>query len=135
MIGQHFQHGVQLASGVLVRRPQQLRQGTARGGRTQCRQCLGHLEVRQVFKVSRIGNIAGCFCTDGHVQRGSKIRLIRDGRVVSEDIAIESLKRLKDDVREVKAGFECGVKLAGYDDIKTGDVLEAYIRETFQRTL
>ncbi len=83
----------------------------------------------------RIGNVAGCFVTDGHIQRGSKIRLIRDGVVITEDLSLESLKRLKDDVKEVKAGFECGIKLAGYDDIKVGDVLEAYVRETFQRTL
>ena len=95
----------------------------------------GHVEVRQVFKVSKLGNIAGCFVTDGHIQRGSRIRLSRGGIVVSEDIAIESLKRLKDDVREVKAGLECGIKLAGYDDIKVGDIMEAYVRETFQRTL
>src|SRR6185369_12059017 len=90
----------------------------------------GHAEVRQVFKVSRIGNIAGCFVTDGHIQRGSKIRLTRNGVVITEDLAIESLKRLKDDVKEVKAGLECGIKLAGYDDIKLQDRLEAYIRET-----
>jgi translation initiation factor IF-2 len=95
----------------------------------------GHAEIRQVFKVSKIGNIAGCFVTDGHIQRGSKIRLTRGGIVVSEDLSIETLRRLKDDVREVKSGFECGIKLAGYDDIKVGDVMEAYIRETFQRTL
>jgi translation initiation factor IF-2 len=95
----------------------------------------GHVEVRQVFKVSRLGNIAGCFVTDGHIQRGSKIRLIRNGVIVTEDLSIESLKRLKDDVREVKNGLECGIKLAGYDDIKVGDVMEAYIRETIERTL
>jgi translation initiation factor IF-2 len=95
----------------------------------------GHAEIRKVYKVSRIGNVAGCFVTDGHLQRGSKIRLIRDGVVVTEDLSMESLKRVKDDVKEVKAGFECGIKLAGYDDVKVGDVLEAYVRETFQRTL
>ena len=95
----------------------------------------GHVEVRQVFKVSRVGNIAGCIVTDGHIQRGSKIRLIRDGKIITEDLAIETLRRVKDDVKEVKAGLECGIKLAGYDDIKIGDRLEAYIRETFQRTL
>ncbi len=71
----------------------------------------GHAEVRKVFKVSKIGNIAGCFVTDGHIQRGSKIRLIRGGVVITEDLTIESLKRLKDDVKEVKAGFECGIKV------------------------
>jgi translation initiation factor IF-2 len=95
----------------------------------------GHVEVRKVIKVSKLGNIAGCFVLDGHVQRGSKIRLSRGGILVAQDIAIDSLKRVKDDVREVKAGLECGIKLAGYDDIKEGDILEAYIRETFQRTL
>ncbi|HEX4054364.1 MAG TPA: translation initiation factor IF-2 [Tepidisphaeraceae bacterium] len=95
----------------------------------------GHAEIRKVYKVSRIGNVAGCFVTDGHIQRGSKIRLIRDGVVITQDLSLESLKRLKDDVKEVKAGFECGLKISGYDDIKTGDVLEAYVRETFQRTL
>ena len=95
----------------------------------------GHVEVRQVFKVSRLGNVAGCFVTDGHIQRGSKIRLTRGGVVITEDLAIETLRRVKEDVREVKAGFECGIKLANYDDIKVGDVFEAYVRETIQRTL
>jgi translation initiation factor IF-2 len=95
----------------------------------------GHAEIRQVFKVSRIGNIAGCLVTDGHIQRGSRLRLIRNGTVITEDLSLESLKRLKDDVREVKSGLECGIKVAGYDDIKVGDVFEAYIRETIQRTL
>ena len=95
----------------------------------------GHVEVRQVFKVSRLGNIAGCFVLDGHVQRGSKIRLTRGGTVITEDLSIETLRRIKEDVREVKAGFECGIKLANYDDIKVGDIFEAYVRETIQRTL
>ncbi len=95
----------------------------------------GHAEVRKVYKVSRVGNIAGCFVTDGHVQRGSRIRLTRGGVIVTEDLSIESLKRLKDDAKEVKAGLECGIKLANYDDLKEGDILEAYIRETIQRTL
>ena len=95
----------------------------------------GHAEIRQVFKVSRVGNIAGCMVTDGHIQRGSKIRLIRGGVIITEDLSIETLRRVKDDVKEVKSGFECGIKLANYDDIKVGDRFEAYIRETFQRTL
>lgn len=95
----------------------------------------GHAEIRQIIKVSKIGNVAGCLVTDGHIQRGSRIRLSRGGVVVTDDIAIETLRRLKDDVKEVKAGLECGIKLAGYDDIKIGDVMEAYIRETIQRTL
>ena len=95
----------------------------------------GHAEIRAVIKVSKIGNVAGCLVTDGHIQRGSRIRLSRGGVVVTDDIAIETLRRVKDDVKEVKAGLECGIKLAGYDDIKIGDVMEAYIRETIQRTL
>jgi translation initiation factor IF-2 len=95
----------------------------------------GHAEVRKVYKVSKVGNIGGCFVTDGHIQRGSKIRLSRGGIVITDDLAIESLKRVKDDAKEVKAGLECGIKLAGYDDIKEGDILEAYIREMIQRTL
>jgi translation initiation factor IF-2 len=95
----------------------------------------GQAEIRKVYKVSRIGNVAGCFVTEGHIQRGSKIRLSREGVVITEDLSLESLKRLKDDVKEVKAGFECGIKIAGYDDVKVGDILEAYVRETFQRTL
>ncbi len=95
----------------------------------------GHAEIRAVYKFSKVGSIAGCFVRDGHIQRGSKIRLTRNGTVIIEDLAIETLKRVKDDAKEVKAGLECGIKLAGYDDIKVGDVLEAYIRETIQRTL
>src|SRR5437870_6975493 len=95
----------------------------------------GNVEVRQVFKVARVGNIGGCMVTDGHNQRGSKIRRIRDGKIITEDLAIETLRRVKEDVKEVKSGFECGIKLANYDDIKVGDRLEAYVRETFQRTL
>ncbi|HEY7087003.1 MAG TPA: translation initiation factor IF-2 [Tepidisphaeraceae bacterium] len=95
----------------------------------------GHAEIRKVFKFSKVGSIAGCFVRDGHIQRGSKIRLTRDGRVITEDLSIDTLKRVKDDVKEVKAGFECGIKLAGYDDIKEGDVLEAYVREKHERTL
>ncbi len=95
----------------------------------------GHAEIRQVFKFSKVGSIAGCMVIDGHIQRGSKIRLIRNGVVIVEDLSIETLKRVKDDVKEVKTGFECGIKVAGYDDIKVGDVFEAYIKETIQRTL
>ncbi len=95
----------------------------------------GHAEVRKVFRHSKIGSIAGCYVTDGHIQRGSKVRLTRAGIVVTEDLSIETLKRVKDDVKEVKTGFECGIKLAGYDDVKEGDILEAYIKETIQRTL
>ena len=95
----------------------------------------GWIEIRQVFKVSRIGNIAGCFVTEGHVQRGSKIRLVRDDKIITENIAIDTLRRVKEDAKEVKVGLECGIKLAGYDDIKVGDKLEAYTREEIKRVL
>ena len=95
----------------------------------------GTAEIREVFKVSRLGNIAGCLITDGHVQRGSKVRLSRDGTIVTDGVSIDSLKRLKDDAREVKQGLECGIKLAGYDDIKVSDKLEFYVREEHKRTL
>jgi len=95
----------------------------------------GHADIRQVFKYSKVGNIAGCIVSDGHIQRGSLIRLIRDGRIITEGLKIETLRRIKEDAKEVKSGFECGIKLAGYDDIKDGDRLEAYIVEKFERTL
>ncbi|RMF84655.1 MAG: translation initiation factor IF-2 [Planctomycetota bacterium] len=86
----------------------------------------GRVEVRQIFNVSRVGTIAGCYVTDGVVARNHRVRLTRDSRIVAENLAIESLKRFKDDVREVRAGMECGIKLAGYDDIKPGDMLEVF---------
>jgi len=95
----------------------------------------GWVEVREVFKVSRVGNVAGCYVTEGHISRGSKIRLVRDGIVVNEGMSIDTLRRIKEDVKEVKMGFECGIKVANFDDIKKGDKLEAYIREEFKRTL
>ncbi|MFH0947364.1 MAG: translation initiation factor IF-2 [Planctomycetota bacterium] len=84
---------------------------------------VGHVEIREVFKVSRVGSIAGCRVMDGVIRRNSLIRLSRDGRVIHSG-KLDSLKRFKDDVREVKDGLECGLKLAGYDDIKNGDIVE-----------
>ena len=86
----------------------------------------GKVEVRQVFSISRVGRIAGCLVVDGTVARNHRVRLVRDGRVVVEDKAIGSLKRFKDDAREVRAGMECGVKIEGYDDLKPGDILDTY---------
>jgi translation initiation factor IF-2 len=83
------------------------------------------VEVRQVFNVSKIGTVAGCYVTDGTINRNHRIRLVRDGRVIVESAGLASLKRFKDDAREVRAGLECGVKLENYDDIKPGDVLQA----------
>ncbi|MEN6308472.1 MAG: translation initiation factor IF-2 [Anaerohalosphaeraceae bacterium] len=96
---------------------------------------LGRLVVRQTFKVSSIGTIAGCYVTSGQVNRDSKLRLIRNNIVVKDKCSIESLKHVKDDVKEVKMGFECGVKIANFDDIKVDDVLEAYEMIKVARTL
>ncbi len=86
----------------------------------------GRAEVRRVFKISRVGTVAGCYVTEGVITRGSQIRIIRDNVVVEAERQVESLRREKDDVREVRAGMECGLKVAGYDDVKEGDVIEAY---------
>jgi len=94
---------------------------------------LGQAEVRQVFKVSRVGMIAGCYVTDGIVERNAQIRVTRGGIVVEKDRRLEQLKRFKDDAREVRAGFECGMKIEGYDDIKVGDVLECYKTQSVKR--
>jgi translation initiation factor IF-2 len=88
-------------------------------------QILATIEVREVFKVSRVGTIAGCYVQDGKIVRNNKVRLVRDGLIVF-DGSIASLKRFKDDVREVEQGFECGIGLEGYNDVKTGDTIEAY---------
>jgi translation initiation factor IF-2 len=85
----------------------------------------GHAEIRQVFKASKVGNIAGCIVSDGVINRSDQVRLIRDGKILLTG-TIASLKRVKDDAREVKEGFECGLKIANFDDIKVGDVIEAF---------
>jgi translation initiation factor IF-2 len=95
---------------------------------------LGALLVLRTFNVSRMGTIAGCRVMRGSIQRGSRIRVIRDNRIVG-DYAMESLKREKDDVKEVNKGMECGLKLAGFNDVKEGDMLEAYRIEEVARTL
>ena len=87
---------------------------------------IGHAEVREVFKVSKVGMIAGCYVTDGSVQRSARIRVTRQDIVIENNRVLEQLKRFKDDAKEVKAGQECGMKIEGYDDIKTGDILECY---------
>jgi translation initiation factor IF-2 len=95
---------------------------------------LGTVEVRQTFRASRVGTIAGCHVTDGRITRGSKVRLVRDGTVVY-DGEIASLRRFNEDVREVAAGFDCGVVLRNYADIKEGDVLETYATRQVEREL
>ncbi|MFO0861951.1 MAG: translation initiation factor IF-2 [Phycisphaerales bacterium] len=96
---------------------------------------LGHAEVRQVFKISKVGAIAGCYITDGTVQRDALIRVTRNGVVIENDRRLEQLKRFKDDAKDVRAGMECGMKIVGYDDIKEGDVLECYKQVEVKRTL
>jgi translation initiation factor IF-2 len=100
---------------------------------------LGRAVVRQTFKISRVGTVAGCFVTQGVIERSAKVRVIREGVVIypphDRTAGLESLKRIKEDVREVREGFECGIKIAGYDDIKVGDVIEAYRVEQVQRKL
>lgn len=96
---------------------------------------LGRAMVRATFKVSRIGTVAGCYVTNGVAAKAAKVRLIRNNIVVRDSVVIESLKHFKDDAREVKAGLECGVKLAGFDDIKMDDVLEFYEIVKVARTL
>ncbi len=91
----------------------------------------GRIEVRQVYKLSSVGTIAGCYVTSGKVTRHSKIRVVRDGIVISED-EIASLKRFKDDVKEVASNYECGISLEKFNDIKEGDVFEAFITEEYQ---
>ncbi|HEV3237184.1 MAG TPA: translation initiation factor IF-2 [Gemmataceae bacterium] len=100
---------------------------------------LGRAVVRETFKISRTGTIAGCYVTQGTIERSAKVRLIRDGIVIyppaDRTAGLDSLKRFKEDAREVREGFECGLKIAGYDDIKVGDVVEAYRVEHILRTL
>jgi translation initiation factor IF-2 len=94
---------------------------------------LGEAEVRALFKVSRLGTIAGCMVTNGLIRRGAQVRVVRDGTVIHET-TISQLKRFKDDAREVAEGFECGILLEGFNDVKEGDVLEAYETRAVERT-
>ena len=96
-------------------------------------QAVGHLVVRQTFKVSRLGTVAGCYVTDGVIRRGNKVRISRQGIVMYEG-QLESLKRFKDDAREITAGLECGLKVKGFDDIKIDDVLESLETVEVKRT-
>ena len=89
-------------------------------------QTLGQAEIRAIFRSSRIGNIAGCMVTGGVIRRNAKVRLIRDGNVIADSLDLASLKREKDDAAEVREGFECGLVLRGFNDIKEGDIVEAF---------
>jgi len=95
---------------------------------------VGNIEIREVFKVSKVGTIAGCYVLDGKVARSNKIRIIRDGIVVFSG-ELESLKRFKDDVKDVTKGYECGLKIKNYNDIQVGDIVEAFEQVEVKRKL
>jgi translation initiation factor IF-2 len=95
---------------------------------------LGLVEVREVYRISKVGVVAGCYVQEGLVRRGAKIRVLRDN-VVIHDGELDSLKRFKDDVREVKAGFECGLSIKNFNDVQKGDQLEVYEVVEVSRTL
>ncbi|MEM9586978.1 MAG: translation initiation factor IF-2, partial [Planctomycetota bacterium] len=95
---------------------------------------LGRALVKQTFSISRVGTIAGCYVAQGSIQRGCRIRVSRDGRIIG-DYALDTLRRIKEDVKEVPRGMECGIRLAGFNDVKQDDVLEAYKIEEIARTL
>ncbi len=97
-------------------------------------QTLGQAEIRAIFRSSKIGNIAGCMVTSGLLRRNAKVRLIRDGAVVADNLDLSSLKREKDDAAEVREGFECGLVLRGFNDIKEGDVVEAFEMKEIPRS-
>ena len=94
----------------------------------------GSVEVRETFKISKVGTIAGCFVVEGQITRNSQIRLIREGIVIYTG-ALGSLKRFKDDVKEVKHGYECGLNIDKFNDIKEGDIIEAYEQVEVARKL
>jgi translation initiation factor IF-2 len=101
---------------------------------TVSEEVMGTVEIRDVFKVSKVGTIAGCYVKDGRITRNNKVRLVRDGVVVF-DGTIASLKRFKDDVKEVEQGFECGIALENFNDVKVGDIVEAYKMVEMKRKL
>ena len=94
----------------------------------------GNVEIREVFNISKIGNIAGCMVKEGIISRNSQVRLLRDNVVIHTG-ALTSLKRFKEEVKEVKNGFECGVMLENYSDIKIGDIIETYEEVKTERKL
>ena len=92
---------------------------------------LGQAEVRQVYKITGVGFVAGCYVTDGKVARNAQIRLVRDGIVIHEGV-MNSLQRFKDSVKEVARGYECGIGIEKYSDIKEGDIIEAFVMEQIE---
>jgi translation initiation factor IF-2 len=99
----------------------------------QTEETIGEAEVRALFRVSRLGTIAGCMVTNGVVRRSAQVRVVRDGTVIQES-SIAQLQRFKDQVREVAEGFECGILLDGYNDLREGDVFELYETREVERT-
>ncbi len=95
---------------------------------------IGSAEVRDTFQVPKVGTIAGCYVIDGKMQRNAKVRILRDGVVIYTG-QMGSLKRFKDDVREVASGYECGINIDNFNDIKVGDVIEAFIMEEIEASL
>ena len=93
---------------------------------------IGNAEVRMTYKVSGIGTIAGCYVRDGKIQRACSVRVVRDGIVIHEG-ALASLRRFKDDVKEVAESYECGLSIEKFNDIKEGDVIEAFVMEEVKR--
>ena len=93
----------------------------------------GEAEVREVFRAPKVGAIAGCLVQTGVITRGSKVRFLRDGTIIWKG-SIQSLRRFKDDVREVREGFECGIGLSDFQDLKSGDVIETYEEREVART-
>lgn len=91
----------------------------------------GRVEVRQVYKITNVGTVAGCYVLDGKVYRNDLLRVVRDGIIIADDKMI-SLRRFKDDVKEVAQGYECGIGLEHFSDIKEGDIFETYIIEEYR---
>ncbi|MBQ6464767.1 MAG: translation initiation factor IF-2 [Oscillospiraceae bacterium] len=93
---------------------------------------IGHAEVRETYKVSKVGTVCGCYCTDGRIQRGCEVRVLRDNIVIHEG-QLASLRRFKDDVKEVASGYECGMQVEKFNDIKVGDVIECFVMEEIKQ--
>ena len=93
---------------------------------------IGHAEVRETYKVSKVGTVCGCYCTDGKIQRGCQVRVLRDNIVIHEG-ELASLRRFKDDVKEVASGYECGMQVEKFNDIKVGDVIECFVMEQIKQ--
>ena len=93
---------------------------------------IGHAEIRETYKVSKVGTVCGCYCTDGKIQRGCQVRVLRDNIVIHEG-ELASLRRFKDDVKEVASGYECGMQVEKFNDVKVGDVIECFVMEQINR--